>query len=207
MLSTARNIYWLGIKELWGLARDPMMLFLIAWALSASVYVQANGMPDTLQEAAIAIVDEDGTRTVLAFHWPGDMFGLSEGDVYINTAVALLRIPQLQNDLLLKSAAELRVSQRNRLLRTLHPASRKMAGFLLEIVTYPQCFNSVTGVATLPFSRSDIAAFLDMKIETASRAMLALEAANMVKRLSVRNLKLNVAALERFAQHSDATSG
>jgi len=158
---------------------------------------------------------EDGTRTVFAFHWPGDIFGLGEKRAYISTAVALtevavlrfnrdklrvalLHAPQLQNDLLLKSTAELRMSQHNRLLLTLHPASRKIAAFLVQLTAHAQCFNETTSVLTLPFSRNDMAAFLDMKIETASRAMSALEAAKFVERLSARSLKLHLPSMKRF---------
>lgn len=53
------NIYRLGVKELWSLWRDPMMLLLIAWTFSASVYIAATAVPETLHMAPIAIVDED----------------------------------------------------------------------------------------------------------------------------------------------------
>lgn len=54
-----RNIYHLGIKELFSLRRDTIMLALIVWAFSASVYMAATGMSHELNNAAIAIVDED----------------------------------------------------------------------------------------------------------------------------------------------------
>ena len=55
----ATNIYRLGIKELRGLGRDPMLLVLIAYAFTFSVYTASRAMPETLNRAAIAIVDED----------------------------------------------------------------------------------------------------------------------------------------------------
>ena len=39
------NIYRLGIKELWSLARDPVMLVLIAYTFTISIYVAATAMP------------------------------------------------------------------------------------------------------------------------------------------------------------------
>jgi ABC-2 type transport system permease protein len=54
-----RKIWRLGIKEWWSLARDPVMLGLIAWSFSAGVYVAATSQPDVLNRAALAIVDED----------------------------------------------------------------------------------------------------------------------------------------------------
>lgn len=57
----AANILHLGIKELRGLARDPILLVLIIYSFTLSVYSQATVTPDTLHNAAIAIVDEDNS--------------------------------------------------------------------------------------------------------------------------------------------------
>lgn len=54
-----RNIGHLGIKELRSLLRDPMMLVLIVYSFTFSIYTAATAMPETLQKAPIAIVDED----------------------------------------------------------------------------------------------------------------------------------------------------
>jgi len=60
-MSHAANIYRLGVKELWCLARDPIMLVLIAYTFTVSIYVAATAMPETLHKAPIAIVDEDAS--------------------------------------------------------------------------------------------------------------------------------------------------
>ncbi len=68
------NIYDLGVKELWSLWRDPMMLVLILYVFTASVYISATSMPETLHNAPIAIVDEDHSalsqRIASAFYPP-----------------------------------------------------------------------------------------------------------------------------------------
>ena len=68
------NIYRLGIKELWSLWRDPIMLLLIVYTFTFSVYTAATAMPETLHNAPIAIVDEDGSplsaRIISAFYPP-----------------------------------------------------------------------------------------------------------------------------------------
>lgn len=68
------NIFRLGVKELWSLLRDPMMLVLIVYTFSLSVYTAATAMPETLHHAAIAVVDEDhsplSARIVAAFLAP-----------------------------------------------------------------------------------------------------------------------------------------
>lgn len=53
------NTWRLGIKELWSLWRDPAMLVLIVYVFTVGVYTAATAMPETLNNAAIAIVDED----------------------------------------------------------------------------------------------------------------------------------------------------
>jgi ABC-2 type transport system permease protein len=69
-----KNILHLGIKELWSLARDPMMIVLIVYAFTASIYSIAKGLPDTLHKAPICIVDENQSalsqRIINAFQAP-----------------------------------------------------------------------------------------------------------------------------------------
>ena len=68
------NIYHLGIKELWSLIRDPILLVLIAFAFTGMVYTAATAMPDGLQNASIVFVDEDrstlSNRIKTAFYPP-----------------------------------------------------------------------------------------------------------------------------------------
>jgi len=55
----AANIFHLGIKELRSLWRDPIMLVLIVYAFTLSIYTRSTAIPETLNKAPIAIVDED----------------------------------------------------------------------------------------------------------------------------------------------------
>lgn len=68
------NIVNLGIKELRSLGRDPLMLILIVYAFTLAIYAGATAMPETLNRAAIAIVDEDNSplssRIAAAFYPP-----------------------------------------------------------------------------------------------------------------------------------------
>jgi ABC-2 type transport system permease protein len=68
------NILLLGVKELRSLIRDPMMLVLIVYAFSFSIYTAATAIPETLNKAPIAIVDEDrsplSARISSAFYPP-----------------------------------------------------------------------------------------------------------------------------------------
>ena len=62
MLQSCKNIFYLGIKELRGLFRDYMMVILIAYSFSLGVYVSGSATPDSITNAAIAVVDEDRSQ-------------------------------------------------------------------------------------------------------------------------------------------------
>lgn len=53
-----KTVWNLGIKELRGLWRDPIMLVLIVYAFSLSIWTSSNAAPEALTNAAIGIVDE-----------------------------------------------------------------------------------------------------------------------------------------------------
>lgn len=55
----AANFLHLGVKEFRSLLRDPIMLVLIIYAFTLSIYTAATALPETLHKAPIAIVDED----------------------------------------------------------------------------------------------------------------------------------------------------
>lgn len=61
-----RNVRHLAQKELRSLLRDPIMMVLIVYAFSVSIYVAATAMPETLHKAPIAVIDED--RSQLSLH-------------------------------------------------------------------------------------------------------------------------------------------
>jgi len=62
MFQSIRNIFNLGVKELIGLLRDPLMVFLIFYSFTLSIYIDTSSEKDTISDAAIAIVDEDNSQ-------------------------------------------------------------------------------------------------------------------------------------------------
>ena len=56
------NIFHLGVKELFSLRRDVVLMALVVWAFTFSVYTAATGMSHDLNNASIAIVDEDHSQ-------------------------------------------------------------------------------------------------------------------------------------------------
>lgn len=79
-LSSIENIYHLGVKELWGLVRDPLLIFLIVFIFTFSPWSAGTAIPETISRAPIAVVDEDDSqlsrRIRSAFYPP--LFELSE---------------------------------------------------------------------------------------------------------------------------------
>ena len=62
----AWHIFHLGIKELISLYRDPVLLFLIAYTFTFSVYTPAKSAVMDVVNASIAIVDEDNSDAARA---------------------------------------------------------------------------------------------------------------------------------------------
>jgi len=105
------NIFHLGVKELRSLARDPIMLVLIVYAFTVSVYTATTAMPETLNKAPIAVVNEDRSplswRIVSAFYPPyfvaPDLIDQVEMDARMDAGrdtFALNIPPNFQRDLL-----------------------------------------------------------------------------------------------------------
>ncbi len=62
MLRRLGNIFRLGVKELYSFRHDTVMLALVIWSFTFSVYSAATGVTHDLHNAAIAIVDEDRSQ-------------------------------------------------------------------------------------------------------------------------------------------------
>lgn len=107
----AANILNLGVKELRGLLRDPMLLILIVYAFTVAIYTASKAMPETLNRAPIAIVDEDqsalSARIVSAFYPPyfvaPDLISQQEMDSRMDAGLDTFALdipPGFQRDLL-----------------------------------------------------------------------------------------------------------
>lgn len=115
------NIYRLGIKELWSLWRDPIMLILIVFTFTFAVYSSASSMPETLNNAPIAIVDEDNSqlsqRIASAFYapqfTPPAMITQAEVDPGMDAGIytfVLVIPPNFQSEVLAGRPAEIQLN-------------------------------------------------------------------------------------------------
>jgi len=117
----ASNIFHLGIKELRSLWRDRIMLVLIVYAFTLSIYTRATAIPETLNKAPIAIVDEDrsplSARIASAFYppyfLPPELITQAEMDARMDAGLdtfAIVIPPKFQSDLLAGHQPEIQLN-------------------------------------------------------------------------------------------------
>lgn len=137
-----------------------------------------------------------GKRRVASFLFPGDVFGLAENGHYINTVqtitnATLYRIPNealaamlrrdadLQFQFLAKVTHALRQGQRHAILIARRDAAGRLAMFLSMLEKHASA-ESRTGWIQLPMSRTDVAEYLCLSLESVSRATSALTRRGLV---------------------------
>lgn len=128
----------------------------------------------------------DGREQVTGFARPGDFLGLASNDNYGVTATAIGAVtlcrfprdrfrklmhalPALEDKLLQVASHELVIAQERMLLLGRKTARERVASFLLDLA--PPC--GETGLIMLPMTRTDIADYLGLTIETVSRTLSA----------------------------------
>lgn len=158
----------------------------------------------------------DGNRQVVAFYWPGDLFGLAEAGLYVNSAEALtpctvyrfpirklerflLENPGVQHSFLIKAVHDLRSTQRRLIAMGRLDVARRVAAFLLDCSGHEHYFDPATQVLTIPMTRYDIADYIGTSAESVTRAFTLLEGKGLLHRLTARTLELKVAELRTFA--------
>ncbi|HEY6984015.1 Crp/Fnr family transcriptional regulator [Reyranella sp.] len=164
--------------------------------------------------SGIATSYVDGVGRITGFLYPGDLFGLSEGGRYVNTAVAttavtayslplanvrrfLLDDPELDVEVIVKLCHELRLAQRHALLLSQRHAVSRLAMFLdqqehLQAVRGERSFEIY-----LPMSRSAIAGYVGLSLATLSRAFATLTADGVIESRDLRHVRiLDRAALQ-----------
>jgi len=130
----------------------------------------------------------DGRRQIGAFHLPGDIFGLENGDFHrftaeaiVDTTVRLVKRqsleratktePAMVRSLLTMTTANLQHVENHILLLGRNTARERVAAFLIEMNGRLKS----AGVIALPMNRRDIADYLGLAFETVSRMFRAFE--------------------------------
>ncbi len=152
------NSYRLGVKELWSLVRDPMMLVLIVFAFTFTIYTAATSAPETLHNAPIAIVDEDASplssRIAGAFYPPNfsepAMVTLSRVDPGMDAgqySFALIIPPNFQRDVLAGQAPTLQLNvDATRMSQAFAGSGNVQQIVLAEVNEFVQHYRSITAL-------------------------------------------------------------
>jgi len=139
----------------------------------------------------------DKAEHITAFLFADDLFGLTEEGRYVNsakavTAVTAYRIPiaaleaRLRKDATLefhvicKLCHQLRETQRHAVLLGRRNALAKVATFIQMLEQVQAAGDESTRELNLPMSRSDIADYVGMSLETVSRSLRTLERRRIV---------------------------
>jgi CRP-like cAMP-binding protein len=159
-------------------------------AVATWIFINTEGVLKTFKDL------RSGRRWVTAFLFPKDVFGLAKNGVYIRTAqaitpatlyrieshvlIALLRRDaELQFQFLSKVTHELREAQRQTIVVGRRDAVGRLAMFIQQLA----CTCGDRGNARdieLPMSRSDMASYLGLSLESVSRATAKLQRRGIV---------------------------
>jgi CRP/FNR family transcriptional regulator len=154
----------------------------------------------------------DGRRQISGFYQAGDLLGLSLGDAHFYSAEAVTPVrlrrlgrvqlesmmdeqPHLRRRLLSIAAGELAAAQNQMLLLGRKTARERICTFLLGRA-------GSGGAVELPMSRTDIADYLGLTIETVSRTLSQLRSAGLIRMSGLSRLKL--IDLERLSGMAEA---
>jgi CRP-like cAMP-binding protein len=159
---------------------------------------------------------DGGRRQVLALMLPGDLFGLPDAGIYVNSAEVtcpttlyrvpwaelrklLTREPAMQLNLLNKVAFDLREAQRRIMVLGQQNTYQRLASLLLDFAQHPAFFDKAHGQVTLPLSRFDIADYLGTAPETVARGFLRLEREGLIRRVTTRVVQIrDIDGLQRL---------
>jgi CRP-like cAMP-binding protein len=150
---------------------------------------------------------ESGRRQILALMQPGDLFGIPEAGLYVNSAetvcpATLYRVPwqrlheimmeepQMQVSLLVRVAFDLRQAQRRIVMLGQHNILQRLASFLLELSQHPDFYDRRSRRLELPLTRQDLGDYLGAAAETVARTLARMERAHLVRRVSHRVLEV-----------------
>lgn len=165
----------------------------------------------------------NGRRQIMSLRFPGDIIGLDVTTSCHCGAMALASVtvrtvtqdmierlvdrrPETSSEIIDFMAAELNSTRRQITLLNRRSALEKLAAFLLELdrrqtVKSPQC-----GVVDVPMSRTDIADFLGLTIETVSRNLTKLKLRKIIRLPDIHTIMIiDRAGLSRLAEGDDIT--
>ena len=156
-----------------------------------------------------------GRRQLLALMLPGDLFGLPECGLHVNSAETvspttlyrlpwinlremLIQEPELQINFLIRTAFDLRQAQRRIMIFGQQNITQRLASFLVDFTQYPEFYDERSGELKLPLTRFDIGDYLGTSAETVVRSLAKLENLGLLRRRTPRLIEiLDIRALRK----------
>jgi CRP/FNR family transcriptional regulator len=162
----------------------------------------------------------DGRRAITGFMFPGEILGVAFKDRYLFTAEAvtpvrlrrfprtqlhasLARAPGLSREVLAMACDELSAAQEQMLLLGRKTAVERIAYFLVTVARHIEAGGKPARAIDLPMSRTDIADFLGLTMETVSRVLGKLKVEGLISLPTSHHVTLNqLGQLQRLAGES-----
>jgi CRP-like cAMP-binding protein len=158
----------------------PRMVLYREDTAATCVFINAEGVVKAFKDLP------SGRRWVTAFLYPDDVFGLAENGLYIRTAQAV-------------TPHELREAQRQTIAVGRRDAVGRLAMFIRQLERSSPAASRAARDIEMPMSRSDIASYLGLSLESVSRASRVLERRGVVSFPSRHLVRiLNPAQFERI---------
>ena len=147
----------------------------------------------------------DGRRQITGFLFAGDFLGLASADAYVFSAEAiepatacrfrrseyraLIRDrPTLESALLDRASHELAAAQNQMVLLGRKTALERVASFLLDLPARDPARSGPADHIRLPMTRSEIADYLGLTIETVSRGLTRLKSDGVIRLMSLNDV-------------------
>ncbi|HEX7886995.1 MAG TPA: helix-turn-helix domain-containing protein [Phenylobacterium sp.] len=149
----------------------------------------------------------DGRRHIAGFLFAGDFIGLGVGETYGLSAEAIEATTvcrfraseyralmaerrELEAALLARAGDELAAAQRQMLLLARKTALERVASFLLDLPAADPLRPGPAGIVRLPMTRSEMADYLGLTLETVSRTLTRLKRSGLVRQLALNELRV-----------------
>jgi CRP/FNR family nitrogen fixation transcriptional regulator len=167
-----------------------------SYAANAEIFAQEESASGLYRVVSGAVCSyrllSDGRRQILAFHLPGDTFGLEADKIHFVSAEAIVPSgvvklrPGSPEDLWEVAKRCLMQAQDHVILLGRMNALERVIAFLLEM----SARQGGSSVVNLPMTRLDIADYLGLTLETVSRMFAELNDLGIIRLLSARRVEL-----------------
>jgi CRP/FNR family transcriptional regulator len=163
----------------------------------------------------------DGRRHIVGFLFAGDFIGLDPAGTYPLSAEAIepttvcrfrkaeyralmVERRELEAALLARAGDELAAARKQMLLLARKTAIERMASFLLDLPGADPLRPGPEGLVRLPMTRSEMADYLGLTLETVSRTLTRLKRGGLVRQISLTEMRVEKPEALRALADGDA---